>query len=163
MTTYPNREHRSLDMQARQRARRALLAIAEDAEAIRRRLNDPAAYIDSSDTRRMAEEVATLAGQLNTLEVLRQVRQWHAADEQEKAAEGGPAGSWACVQCRQPGEGPMPHDRICYKCRLRGGPPTDLEAAGRTGWTCVGCGSGFFGTTVPSDKLCGMCSPPPER
>lgn len=88
MTTYPNREHGNADRTARQQAIDALDAIAADAETLKRRLSN-GVYADVTDAESLVAKAGQVARRLAVLDTLRQVREWHAADE---AGEADPKG-----------------------------------------------------------------------
>ena len=88
-TAYPNREHEDADKAAKRRALSSLRDIIEDAQTLQRRIeNGYEPY--GTDAQRIADKTIALAVNFSVLETLRDVREWHAADEAEKrGAEGG--------------------------------------------------------------------------
>lgn len=94
MTTYPNREHEQADRAARRRALTAILHLTEELTTLTHRLDDPRAQVDGSETQRLTTltrdltEHLTILGRsldaiemYSSLETLRGVREWHAADQ----------------------------------------------------------------------------------
>lgn len=84
VTAYPNREHKNADGTARERAEAALNCIEGEVMIIRRRIADGADA--SHDVQILADAVRRLTHTLAVLETLRDVREWHAADQAEEAA-----------------------------------------------------------------------------
>lgn len=83
-TAYPNREHENADERARERAAAALNCIEGEVMIIRRRTRDGA---DADyDTQILSNAVRRLTHYLAVLGALRDVRDWHAADQAEAAA-----------------------------------------------------------------------------
>ena len=83
---YPNREHENADKTARQQAIAALDAILGDAEILKRRLAN-GTYTDVSDATSLTSEADAVAHHLAVLDTLRDVREWHAADQAEAAGK----------------------------------------------------------------------------
>lgn len=82
MTTYPSREHENADKAARRRAEAALAELAGEAALLRRALKD-GHKLDGDDTQRLADLVRSATVNLSVLGTLRDVREWHAADQAE--------------------------------------------------------------------------------
>lgn len=83
-TSYPSREHANADKAARRRALKALDDIIEDAQTLKRRIEhgyEP----HGEDAQRIADKAVAVAVNFAFLEQLRDVREWHAADQ---AADG---------------------------------------------------------------------------
>jgi citrate lyase beta subunit len=80
---YPNREHANADKAARRRAISALDSIEANARALARRIEDGSYEPHGEDAQRFAEATVKVAVNLGALETLRDVREWHAADEAE--------------------------------------------------------------------------------
>jgi hypothetical protein len=76
--TYPNREHENTVNSATRRALSALDAISENVDLIRGKL--AAGTVDAADARYLQEQAGRMFEYLTTLETLRDVRDWHAAD-----------------------------------------------------------------------------------
>lgn len=85
MTDYPNREHQREDETARQRAVADLQDIINDAKTLQRRLAN-GTYTDVSDAQTLVARAAEVTRRLAVLDTLRQVREWHAADQAEETA-----------------------------------------------------------------------------
>lgn len=85
MTDYPNREHANADKAARRRALKALDEIASEAALMKRRLED-GHNACADDTQTLVHSVSRLTENLSVLAILRDVREWHAADEAEATA-----------------------------------------------------------------------------
>lgn len=81
MTDYPNRDHAHADKAARRRALNALDDIEREVAFLRKRVNGDIA--DGDDTSTLAMRASDVTRQLAALEVLRGVREWHAADARE--------------------------------------------------------------------------------
>jgi hypothetical protein len=88
MAEYPNREHENADKAARRRALHALREIETSVGILRRRLQDDKAEPDGDDTQRIASLVRDLTQHHAVLGALRDVREWHVADQAEKAESG---------------------------------------------------------------------------
>ncbi len=86
-TAYPNREHENADKAALRRARTAISDTRELLATLERRLrfagtaDTKGVYVDANDARPITDAVARLTGELAKLETLRDVREWHAADQ----------------------------------------------------------------------------------
>jgi hypothetical protein len=83
VTGYPNREHANADKVARRRALAALDDIEGEVAFLRKRVNGGLG--DGDDTGTPAERAADVTRHLSVLGTLREVREWHAADEKEAA------------------------------------------------------------------------------
>jgi hypothetical protein len=84
---YPNREHQNADRGAHRRALANLETIAAAAGIVRQKL-EQGYTCDGSDARLMAVSVGQLTENLQILETLRDVREWHALDQRDAGAEG---------------------------------------------------------------------------
>lgn len=84
MADYPNREHENADKAARRRALRALADIETEVEYLRKRVASGVA--DGDDTATLMQRAADLTRHLAVLGNLRNVREWHAADQAEAVA-----------------------------------------------------------------------------
>jgi hypothetical protein len=80
MTTYPNREHQAADQAAMRRALKALTDIKGEAEDLHLRLSRDQ-RVDADDAQTITGKVRDLIGYLAELATLRDVREWHAADQ----------------------------------------------------------------------------------
>ena len=83
MTTYPNREHENADKTARRRALKALEDIRGEAE----RLHFDISYDrdrDGDDTQKLSDLARRVTQNLAVLGALREVREWHAADQKDR-------------------------------------------------------------------------------
>jgi hypothetical protein len=85
-TSYPNREHKNADVAARRRALGVLAAIEEEVASLRRRIEGH--RIDGDDTQILTDLTRQVTLHASVLGTLREVREWHAAD-QAQAAPGG--------------------------------------------------------------------------
>jgi hypothetical protein len=85
MTEYPNREHENADKAARRRALKAVDEIAGECVLLRRKL-EAGGNLDADDAQTVTHSLMRLTQNLSALEVLRDVREWHAADQAEAAA-----------------------------------------------------------------------------
>lgn len=85
MTTFPNREHEKADNAARRRAGKALDEIESEIGILRHKLarTGRADTTDGDDSQLIASKVRDLIQHLTALGVLRDVREWHAADMAE--------------------------------------------------------------------------------
>lgn len=81
---YPNCEHENADKAARRRALSGLRGIIEDAQALVRRIEGDHA-VDGADARRLTDKGIDVAINLAAMETLREVREWHGADQAEAA------------------------------------------------------------------------------
>lgn len=81
VTAYPNREHENTDKAARRRALQALSDIEGEVAFLRKRINDGIA--DGDDTSTLAQRAVDVTRQFGRLEALRDVREWHAADNKD--------------------------------------------------------------------------------
>lgn len=79
---YPNREHANADKAARRRALKALDDIIEDAQALKRRIEN-GYEPHGTDAERLADKAIAASVNFAFLEQLRDVRAWHAADSAE--------------------------------------------------------------------------------
>jgi hypothetical protein len=79
---YPNREHEVADSAARRRALHCIEQIRGDLDVLERRLKQGGSTVsaDGADGHRVAGLVYDLGLNLQALETLRDVREWHAAD-----------------------------------------------------------------------------------
>ncbi len=96
MTDYPNREHQVAVQSAHRRALRNLETIKSLGAALTSRLN-AGHPVDGSEARGIAEANIRLTENLQILETLREVREWHSADladlqDQMNAADHGEPG-----------------------------------------------------------------------
>lgn len=98
MTTYPNREHENADKAARRRAIQAASDLFDYATQLHRQL--VGGQVPSPQMIPLQELTANITANLAVLETLRDVREWHAADQadvQERTA----LGDRTCADCRQ--------------------------------------------------------------
>lgn len=79
-TTYPNREHENADKAARRRALKALDNIAAEVDTLRRRIASDQ-RVDGDDTQAITGLAAALINHLAIMGALREVREWHEADQ----------------------------------------------------------------------------------
>ena len=88
MTTidHPNREHGNADRAAKRRALTALNSIADEVKMLIRSLETDTTP-DPSAARRIADGSTSVAINLAAMEVLSDVREWHAADIADAATE----------------------------------------------------------------------------
>lgn len=86
MTAYPNKEHANADRAARRRALEALAELTSEAALLRRALAAGGRDLDGDDTQVLAGLVRKLTRDLSVLGTLRDVREWHEADEAATAA-----------------------------------------------------------------------------
>lgn len=84
MTSYPSREHQREDETAREMAVSDLEAIIRDVETLKRRLAK-GTYTDISDAHTLVGNAVSVTRHLTTLQTLRHVREWHAADQADAA------------------------------------------------------------------------------
>jgi hypothetical protein len=85
---YPNPEHRVADRTARRRAETALIAIAAEVETLRRRLrqaDNPLSSLDGDDVQVLTSKVQDLTVEFSHIGLLRDVREWAAADRAQAA------------------------------------------------------------------------------
>jgi len=98
MTGYPNREHQNKDQAARKNALHILGNIRAEVSIIEDRLKGRSPiHMEGLDVQVLASSVRDLTIALTTLETLREVRQWHEADEQEKQGEWQPGDTIAAA------------------------------------------------------------------
>lgn len=83
---YPNREHGNADRAARRRTLAALNSVIENAQLLVRAIETDTA-LDPGVSRRIADGAISVAINLSALETLSDVREWHAADINDAAAE----------------------------------------------------------------------------
>jgi hypothetical protein len=76
---YPNREHEKADKAAARRALNSLAAIEEQVRILRAKI-ESRHTVYGSDAGHITDNARNLTEHLQTLEVLRDVREWHAAD-----------------------------------------------------------------------------------
>lgn len=84
-TGYPNREHQREVESQTSRAVDALAALADDALLLKRRL-EKGSLVVGADAKQLAERAMVIAERLTRLDMLRQVREWHAADLAEASS-----------------------------------------------------------------------------
>jgi len=85
MTEYPNREHENADKAARRRALKAVDEIAGECALLRRKL-EAGRDLDADDVQTITHSLMRLTQNLSALTVLRDVREWDAADKAEAVA-----------------------------------------------------------------------------
>lgn len=84
MTSYPNREHKNENESALLRAIGNLNAIAEEVRTLKLKLEgDYGRSVFADDAQVITTKARELTRDLTMLEVLRNVREWHAADALE--------------------------------------------------------------------------------
>jgi len=81
---YPNREHEKADKAAKRRAITTLVGIIQTAQDIYRRV-DGDLPVYASDTHVMFGDLVKVNENLTILEILRDVREWHAADQADSS------------------------------------------------------------------------------
>jgi hypothetical protein len=81
MTDYPNPEHRRADSAACRRALAALDELENEVRVLRRRIEGGTA--EGDDTHLLAEKARSVTQHVTALGVLREVREWDAADGPE--------------------------------------------------------------------------------
>lgn len=84
MTSYPNREHEAADKAAMRRSLAALSSIISEANDLHYRLSQDQ-RVDADDAQTINSKVRDLTGYLAELGTLRDVREWHAADQASSA------------------------------------------------------------------------------
>ncbi len=92
MTSYPNREHENADRAAMRRALHTLEGIRGEANDLHLRLSRDQ-RVDADDAQVISGKVRDLTGYLAELATLRDVREWHAADQQKPKK--------ICISCEQ--------------------------------------------------------------
>jgi hypothetical protein len=77
---YPNREHRNADRAARRHAHVALHELEGMALRLRQKLDTGSSEFEGSDADRLAEQAGKARTAFAEIAILRDVREWHAAD-----------------------------------------------------------------------------------
>jgi hypothetical protein len=85
---YPNREHRNADRASRRHAAIALHELQGMALRLAQKLDTGSSEFEATDADRLAEQVGKARAAFAELAILRDVREWHAADVAEAAETG---------------------------------------------------------------------------
>lgn len=81
MTDYPNREHKVADEAAKRRALAALDHMVQEIETLRTRITRDIG--DGDDSQRLSSLMRDVTQHISILGALRDVRAWHALDQNE--------------------------------------------------------------------------------
>jgi hypothetical protein len=77
---YPNREHQNADRAARRHAATALAELESMTHGLARRLDTGSLDFEANDADRLAEQAGKARAAFAEIAILRDVREWHAAD-----------------------------------------------------------------------------------
>lgn len=145
MTDYPNREHRSADSAARQRAIGALAAMAGRAHDLIGKLQagdiSHEMPLTAFDARIFHDMAGKVSENLTTLETLREVREWDAAGKAQAAAEKlldpGQGAVQDIVRDRQSARA-AEEPKLCMRCGIASTVDAPLQYSGVPGgWLCI--------------------------
>lgn len=92
---YPNAEHQREDQAARRRAKAALELLISEANRLHFAISQ-GGRVDGDDAQQLADGTRKATANFGVIGALADVREWHAADQAERAA---PAGRFRCEGC----------------------------------------------------------------